>query len=141
MHAGGEPSIGIGKDVGLSMYPTSTASSFNLETYSTPDYGHQTWTTNQSVRDLLQNNLDAQTDIFYKKLATKVLLPEAQRGNFVEDENLKNQVENFCYQLFLYHKIRSSCWDEELAEFRATLDMYAKDLPIKSLYRTAEKIN
>src|SRR3989344_6633006 len=36
------------------------------------EYGEKTWTTSQTVRDLMQNHLDAETDRYFRQLAASI---------------------------------------------------------------------
>ena len=36
------------------------------------EYGEKTWTTGQTVRDLMQNHLDAETDVYYRSIASSL---------------------------------------------------------------------
>lgn len=47
---------------------------------TSPDDAEKTWTTEQSIRDTFQNNIDAETERYYEKLKDVILDPERIKG-------------------------------------------------------------
>lgn len=53
--------------------PEARTRHIDVATGTQVEHGEKTWTTGQLARDLLQNHLDAQSDIFYSQLVTAVM--------------------------------------------------------------------
>jgi hypothetical protein len=69
------------------------------EAKSSIEYGEKTWTTAQTVRDLMQNHLDAETDKYYKSISS--ILIDRERGETLGEEASK-KIEDFLYSCYMF---------------------------------------
>ena len=106
-----------------------------LNTYTRVEYGEKTWSTGQSVRDILQNHLDANTQVFFDTVVGTVI-------DVGEPTELKAKLEReykvyafdiFTYELFRYQKSWQHMSKESRQEMQTHLSQLAEGLPIKSV--------
>ena len=79
-----------------------------LDTRTHIEYGEKTWTTGQTVRDILQNHLDSHTQEFFEEIVAKIV--DTKQLEKLKDEELKN-FDNFTYKLYLYRLGQVNCYN------------------------------
>lgn len=106
--SGGQPAVGIptlpldkSRTFGGILPEGSTVQRLHADTKTHVEYGEKTWTTGQTVRDILQNHLDANTQQFFDKLVSAVVDVDklAERSSRTGDG-----FDEFTYNLFLFKK-------------------------------------
>src|SRR3989344_582847 len=65
------------------------------DTLTTVEHGERTWTTAQTVRDILQNHLDAQTQLYFDELVVQIF--DVARPTAEERENAAKNLDAFMY--------------------------------------------
>lgn len=84
------------------------------ESGSSIEYGEKTWTTAQTVRDLMQNHLDAETERYYAKVAETLFSKETLATLENAEPPVKVRAEELLHASFMYAKhIRR--YDERIA--------------------------
>lgn len=106
----------------------STVQKLHADTKTHVEYGEKTWTTGQTVRDILQNHLDANTQVFFDRLVSSVvdvdkLAERASRSGDGFDE--------FSYNLFLFRKGLGSFSPDSEKEMVDLLNRYAYSVPVR----------
>ena len=104
-----------------------------LDTHSRSEYGDRTWTTGQTVRDILQNHLDANTQVFFEELVSGVIDAEnsAAIGQVLADPQWAKDFDEFTYGLYRYKQSLPDLSNEARGEFGKMLTELAHSLPIK----------
>lgn len=100
-------------------------------------HGEKTWTTAQSFRDILQNHLDANTQVFYDQLVLelfgkplKVLVEE-------KGERATRYISDFMFAIFIYHTSRLNFTDSAQKITQEHIQQLAKNVPgLKSEFIT-----
>lgn len=105
-----------------------------LNTYTRVEYGEKTWSTGQSVRDILQNHLDANTQVFFDTVVGTVIDvgEPAELKAKLEREYKVYAFDIFTYELFRYQKSWQHMSKESRQEMQTHLSQLAEGLPIKS---------
>lgn len=99
-------------------------------------YGERTWTTEQSVRDIMQNPLDAQSELFMKQLEDAAFDPaDAQKYLHEFGEVGTKKALDFLLALFRYKKYYSSQDSATKKVSHEHLVSLAAGLPLKKKYR------
>ncbi len=97
------------------------------------EYGEKTWTTAQTVRDLMQNHLDAETDRFYKNLSSVIFdNKELENLNQKGNESFKKNVENFIYSSYMFVTHVEDMTPETRVVSEMHLNILSEGLPIKT---------
>jgi hypothetical protein len=76
------------------------------ESNTSIEYGEKTWTTAQTVRDLMQNHLDAETGRYFEQIA-ETIFDETTIKQYLEEETdgeKRKNVDDFLYSAFMYAK-------------------------------------
>ncbi len=70
------------------------------------EYGEKTWTTAQTVRDLMQNHLDAETDRYYQQVAAAIFDEKTLKEYFALDKKSPEykKAEEFLHAAFMFAK-------------------------------------
>ncbi len=104
------------------------------------EHGELTWTAGQTVRDILQNHLDANTQVFFDQLVSAVI--DTDKLKLIKDETNQQNFDEFTYWLFLYRKSLADLSAQTEQEFAALFNQFGQGLPIKEEYLLADgKIN
>ncbi len=93
------------------------------------EYGEKTWTTAQTVRDLMQNHLDAETEAYYNQVATR-FFDEETLAFFKSSEVAPEQKVKFqqlLYSLYLYSKHTGDMTDSARQDSLQYLETLASD--------------
>ena len=107
----------------------STVQRLHADTKTHVEYGEKTWTTAQTVRDILQNHLDANTQQFFNKLISAVV-----DVNKLSERSIKTQEEgfdDFSYNLFRFRKGLGSFSPDAEKEMVDLLNEYIYYAPIR----------
>ena len=118
----------------MGLFPEGTRMrKVELDTHSKSEYGERTWTTGQTVRDILQNHLDANTQVFFEELVSGVINTEDRERieQVLTDPQRAKDFDEFTYGLYRYKKSLPDLSDEAREEFGKTLTDLAHNLPIK----------
>jgi len=99
-----------------------------VDTKTYIDYGERTWTTGQTIRDILQNHLDANTQRYFNQLVSTVI----ETANL--DITKANAFDEFSYTLFRYRKALEDLSPEAEGEYIDLFNQYANELPLKPQY-------
>lgn len=122
----------------MGMFPEGTKiRSVHLDTHSKTEYGERTWTTGQTVRDILQNHLDANTQVFFEEIVSKVIDTEDTAGLelVLSDPQRAKDFDEFTYGLYRYKKSLPDLSDETRIEFGKNLAELSRGLPIKQEFQ------
>lgn len=101
-------------------------------TQSTVEYGERTWTTGQTVRDVMQNHLDANTDRYYEELLGTVC--EVDQLEKLTSEQ-RQDLDRFMYTLFRYRKGYRDFSPETKKQMEGEISWYGISLPLKPGFR------
>lgn len=96
------------------------------------EYGEKTWTTAQTVRDLMQNHLDAETEKYFKSISALVF--DAERlQSCLEKQNgsLQKETENFLHAVYTFANHAKDMTPETRAMSEAHLQKLSNKLPFK----------
>lgn len=111
-----------------------------LDTNSKAEYGEKTWTTGQTVRDILQNHLDANTQVYFDQLISRIV--DLDNDDWLkkldEDHILAESFDYFVYQLSRFLRSNSSLSVESRHEFQEKLIELARGLPISQEFRNSD---
>lgn len=99
-----------------------------IDTGTKVEYGERTWTTAQTVRDILQNHLDANTDRFMMNLMETFFVAERLADM---DNGEKEKIDRFLHRLFLLKKCTKDLSVERRKEIYQEISDAAYDLPFK----------
>ncbi len=92
------------------------------------EYGEKTWTTAQSVRDILQNHLDAETQRFFDKLLSSVVdTDKLSEGPTITGPNF----DDFTYFLYCYKKGLISFSEDAEKQMVDLLNQYSNTIPLR----------
>lgn len=113
----------------------STVQRLHSDTRTHVEYGEKTWTTAQTVRDILQNHLDANTNSFFDKLLSAVIDVDklSERPNKLGDD-----FDDFTYTLFRFRKGLGRFSKDAEREMVDLLNSYASSAPIKREFLDAQ---
>lgn len=97
------------------------------------EYGEKTWTTAQTVRDLMQNHLDAETDRYYQHIAKTIFDEEALTRYFSSDEDSaeRKKAEDLLFAAFRFAKYAEDMTPEARGQSEAHLQTIAEGLTVK----------
>lgn len=132
--SGGQPAIGTpnpppeeSRTFGGRLPEGSVTQRLHADTKTHVEYGEKTWTTAQTVRDILQNHLDAETQQFFDKLVSTVVDVDklAERAARTGDS-----FDEFTYNLFRFRKGLGSFSPDAEKEMVDLLNRYAS-VPIR----------
>lgn len=102
-------------------------------------YGERTWTTEQSVRDIMQNPLDAQSELFMKELENAVVDGGKAQGYIEkEGEDGIKKVLDFLLALFRYKKYYATQDAVTKVESKKFLSSMAQGLPLLENFNDEE---
>lgn len=106
----------------------SAVQRLHADTKTHVEYGEKTWTTGQTVRDILQNHLDANTQVFFDKLVSSVVDVDklAERASRTGDG-----FDEFSYNLFLFRKGLGSFSPDSEKEMVDLLNRHAYSVPVR----------
>lgn len=106
----------------------SNVQRLHADTKTHVEYGEKTWTTGQTVRDILQNHLDANTQVFFDRLVSSVVDVDklAERASRTGDG-----FDEFSYNLFLFRKGLGSFSPDSEKEVVDLLNRYAYSVPMR----------
>lgn len=111
-----------------------------VDTKTHIEYGKKTWTTAQTVRDSLQNHLDAQTQHYFDQIVSTVLdTNQLQSSNLTEEQ--RTHLNEFCYALFRYAKSCEDLSPEAKREFQSAIEESGRELPINKAFMSGGSIN
>jgi len=109
----------------------------NHEAKTSLDYGEKTWTTAQTVRDLMQNHLDAETERYYGNISSMIFdddkflkLVADEKGS----EHLKKEIDNFLYSAYMFVNHVGDMTPEVRAVSEEHLQKLTNNLPIKDSF-------
>lgn len=125
----------------MGMFPEGTSMrKVKLDTHSKSEYGEKTWTTGQTVRDILQNHLDANTQVFFDELISSVVdTGDVDRiSEIMSDSQQAQAFDDFSYTLFRYRKSMPDLSDNSRLEFAEELRRLGAGLPLKKDLLTEE---
>ncbi|MEM4214399.1 MAG: hypothetical protein QXZ28_04335 [Candidatus Methanomethylicaceae archaeon] len=108
-----------------------------VDTKNYIEYGEKTWTTGQTVRDILQNHLDANTQRYFDQLVSSVIDTE-KLTSITLTEAFREAFDEFSYTLFRYRKGLEDLSPQAEAEFKALFDQYARALPLRTEHINAD---
>jgi|GEM_PF-1302191 len=108
-----------------------------VDTKNYIEQGERTWTTGQTVRDILQNHLDANTQRYFDQLVSSVVDTKQLTSTTLTD-TLNEDFDEFSYTLFRYRKGLEDLSPQAEAEFKTLLDQHARGLPLRSEYINAD---
>ena len=103
------------------------------ESNTSIEYGEKTWTTAQTVRDLMQNHLDAETEKYYQQIAERFFDEETLelfKSQEVEPEQ-RDQFQQFLYSLYLYSKHHGDMSEKSRQDSLTYLQSLVDELPVK----------
>lgn len=114
--------------LGIRLPEGSKVKRFHEDTRTNKEHGEKTWTTAQTVRDLFQNHLDANTDLFFNKLVSRVI-----DTNKLSEKPAKpgDDFDEFTYTLFRFRKALRSFSPEAEHEMLDLLNNHAGSVPVK----------
>jgi len=98
------------------------------------EYGEKTWTTAQTVRDLMQNHLDAETEQYYQQI-TKTVFDENILEQYFGSKNggtKRKKAEDFLYAAFTFAKYVEDMTPEARLQSERHLQDLAQELSVKS---------
>lgn len=98
------------------------------------EYGEKTWTTAQTVRDLMQNHLDAETERYFRGIATSVF-DEATLKQYSEGEKNGN-IETFLHAAFLFARHVEDMTPSARQKSEVRLRQLARGLPVNAGLKT-----
>ena len=117
----------------------SRVSRLDSDTRTHVEYGQRPWTTKQTIRDIMQNHLDAETQIFVNKLISATV--DINRLDN-DDPNLPTTLDRYAYILFLFRKGLSDITPQAQKELKKYLDVFAHSgLPIEKKFIKDEGID
>lgn len=103
----------------------------NESTFTSVEYGEKTWTTEQTIRDILQNHLDANTDRFVAQLTSQILDTDVLNPANLSLDQQKN-LDNFTYALYLYKKHVADFSPQTTQEVAGILTNLGVGLPLRT---------
>ncbi len=114
----------------------SSVRSVEHSTYTKKEYGEKTWTTGQSLRDILQNHLDANTQLYVDYLVEAILDVAAfeKRVNSLKDPADIRKLDDFVNLLYRYKKGFHDRSPEAQEELRLHIQTFTQTLPLKSQF-------
>jgi len=92
------------------------------------EYGEKTWTTAQTVRDLLQNHLDAETERFYGDIASTVF----EDNKILNSKLDKKVIDTFLYAAYMFVSHVEDMAPEAKRASEEYLKRLGRSLPIKT---------
>lgn len=111
--------------------PTSRVARTNVNTRNHIEQGERTWTTGQTVRDILQNHLDANTQKYFDELVETVFNVEALEAVKRLGLFRKESFDEFTYTLFVLEKHGRYMSEEARTETKNYLQAKGLGLPLK----------
>ncbi len=98
------------------------------------EYGEKTWTTAQTVRDVMQNHLDAETERYFQQIAATIFDEETLKKYLGEAGDVAEQkrVENLLYGVFMFAKHVGDMSVDAREESQKYLKNLAYNLTLKS---------
>lgn len=108
------------------------ARSISHESNSSIEYGEKTWTTAQTVRDLMQNHLDAETERYFEKIADTLFSKEDLESLRGAEISLRSRVEDLLHASYLYAKHSGDMSDESRLVSINHLSALATDLSVRA---------
>lgn len=101
------------------------------ESNTSIEYGEKTWTTAQTVRDLMQNHLDAETEKYYRNISSIILDQNQLKGLLEKDNNgLKKEINDFLYSVYMFANHVEDMTPETRTESEAHLMLQAEKFPV-----------
>ncbi len=106
----------------------SAVQRLHADTKTHVEYGEKTWTTGQTVRDILQNHLDANTQVFFDRLVSSVVDVDklAERASRTGDG-----FDEFSYNLLLFRKGLGSFSPDSEKEMVDLINRYVYSVPVR----------
>lgn len=102
-----------------------------LDPHAELEHGELTWTTGQTVRDIFQNHLDANTQMFFDNMVSSIVdLSENGLTVINTDKHHQEIFDDFTYGLYVLKRCGKYFSEETKSEFYLQLSKMAKDLPI-----------
>jgi hypothetical protein len=98
------------------------------------EYGEKTWTTAQTVRDLMQNHLDAETERYFRSIVS-ILFSEKAKKKYLDpgvDESEKAKAEKLLYAAFTFSKYVEGMTPETRLQSEEYLRSLADGLSVNS---------
>lgn len=92
------------------------------------EYGEKTWTTAQTVRDLMQNHLDAETARYYKKISS-LIFDEEQLEK--QGDDAMEKISDFLYMSYMFANHAKDMTPEARAISEKHLQKISAELPLK----------
>jgi hypothetical protein len=111
---------------------TSRVQKIDVDTQNDLEHGERTWTTGQTVRDVLQNHLDACTQSYVDTLIENVLDIDALDAGKATYAYSDHNLNNFAYNLWLYRKGLEDLSPEGKVEMLNKLNGFSFGLPIRT---------
>ncbi len=95
----------------------------NEDSRTDVEYGEKTWSTEQTVRDILQNHLDAQSEVHYFELLNSILDLERLKEEEPSAE-FEKDLEAFGYMLWMFHKSIDDLTEASQEEMMFELELF-----------------
>ena len=107
------------------------------------EYGEKTWTTSQTVRDLMQNHLDAETDRYFRQLAASIFDGKELETYFKSknDPEMRQKMDDLLQTAHLFAKHVEDMTPETRARSEEYLADLAHDLPVKDEMKEGERFS
>lgn len=98
------------------------------------EYGEKTWTTAQTVRDLMQNHLDAETERYYQQIAKTIFDEESLKRYFDPNsaEGDRKKAEELLHSAFTFAEHVEDMTPESRLQSEAHLQKLAEGLSVSS---------
>ncbi len=101
-----------------------------IDSLTQAEYGVQTWTTGQAVRDMLQNHLDAEADEYLQRLLTAVVDMQRLRVEDCTGENAQ-KFHDFCYAIYRFAKHGDHGGEAAAKEWKMLIGRHGAGLPLR----------
>ena len=97
------------------------------------EYGEKTWTTAQTVRDLMQNHLDAETDRYYQQVAAAIFDEKTLKEYFASGKESaeRKRAEEFLHAAFMFANHVADMTSEARMQSEAHLQKLSAGLSVR----------
>src|SRR3989344_9466951 len=98
------------------------------------EYGEKTWTTAQTVRDLMQNHLDAETERYYQQIAKTIFDEESLKRYFDSNSDgaERKKAEDLLHSAFTFAKHVEDMTPEARLQSEVHLQKLAQGLSVSN---------
>lgn len=118
----------------------------DYDTEAVETYAEMHWPKKSAVRDILQNHLDAEREIYYEKLLDELVHKKAfneslEKLNEHEKKQQIDKLHKFVYLLFYFHKFGAGFSSEAKTHYNSLISKEMSGLPIKNAWKKGDGLD